>query len=109
MTRFLLDTNHLGEAIGRVSVVRDQIQQRHRQGDVFGTSGPILCELLVGIVSRKDAVKARSGSMFFCKSCASGQSTLHLPIGTLLSTTNSAKPAARYPKSISCRLRSPAI
>ena len=59
MNRYLLDTNHLGEAIGSVSVVRDRIQQLHRQGKVFGTCGPVLCELLVGVVSRKDASKAR--------------------------------------------------
>ena len=60
MKRYLLDTNHLGEAIGRVSIVRDRIQQLHRQGDIFGTCVPVLCELLVGIVSRKDAEKART-------------------------------------------------
>jgi len=59
MTRYLLDTNHLGQAIGRVSVVRDRIQQAHRQGTVFGTCGPALCELLVGVVLRKDAAKTR--------------------------------------------------
>ncbi len=59
MTRYLLDTNHLGEAIGRVSVVRDRVQQSHRQGMVFGTCGPALCELLVGIVLRKDAAATR--------------------------------------------------
>jgi predicted nucleic acid-binding protein len=59
MTRYLLDTNHIGEAIGRVSVVRDRIQELHRQGDVFATCGPVLCELLVGVVLRKDAVKTR--------------------------------------------------
>jgi len=59
MKRFLVDTNHLGEAIGRVSVVRDRIQQLCRQGVVFGTCGPVLCELLVGVVLRKDAAKTR--------------------------------------------------
>src|SRR5579862_619098 len=59
MKRYLLDTNHLGEAIGKVSVVRDRIQQLHRQGNVFGTCGPVLCELLVGVVLRKDAANAR--------------------------------------------------
>lgn len=59
MKRFLLDTNHIGEAIGRVSIVRDRVQQMHRQGVVFGTCGPVLCELLVGVVLRKDAVKTR--------------------------------------------------
>jgi tRNA(fMet)-specific endonuclease VapC len=59
MTRYLLDTNHLGEAIGRVFVVRDRIQSLHRQGNVFGSCGPVLCELLVGVVLRKDAVNTR--------------------------------------------------
>jgi tRNA(fMet)-specific endonuclease VapC len=59
MKRYLLDTNHLGEAIGRVSIVRDRIQQSCRQGGIFGTCGPVLCELLVGVVQRKDVVKSR--------------------------------------------------
>ena len=59
MTRYLLDTNHLGEAIGRVSMVRDRIQQLSRQGDIFGTCVPVRWELLVGVVLRKDAASAR--------------------------------------------------
>jgi predicted nucleic acid-binding protein len=59
MKRYLLDTNHLGEAIGRVSIVRNRIQQLHRQGDIFGTCVPVRCELLVGVVLRKDAAKSR--------------------------------------------------
>jgi tRNA(fMet)-specific endonuclease VapC len=59
MKRFLLDTNHIGESIGRVSIVRDRIQQLYRQGIVFGTCGPVLCELFVGIVLRKDATQVR--------------------------------------------------
>jgi tRNA(fMet)-specific endonuclease VapC len=59
MKRYLLDTNHIGEAIGRVSVVRDRIGQLHRQGGSFGTIVPVLCELMVGVVQRKDAEKAR--------------------------------------------------
>jgi predicted nucleic acid-binding protein len=59
MERYLLDTNHLSDAVRRVSVVRDQIQQRRRQGDVIGTCGPVLCELLVGILRRKDAKATR--------------------------------------------------
>jgi predicted nucleic acid-binding protein len=55
MKRYLLDTNPLSEAVRRVSVVRDRIQQEHRQGTTFGTCGPVLCELLVGILQRKDA------------------------------------------------------
>jgi tRNA(fMet)-specific endonuclease VapC len=59
MTRYLMDTNHLGEAIGRVSVVRDRVQSLHREGSVFGTCGPVLCELLVGVVLRKNATNTR--------------------------------------------------
>jgi predicted nucleic acid-binding protein len=59
MTRYLLDSNHLADAVRRVSVVRDQIQQRKRQGAVFGTCGPVLCELLAGILRRKDASATR--------------------------------------------------
>jgi tRNA(fMet)-specific endonuclease VapC len=59
MNRYLLDTNHIAEAVGRVSVVRDRIQRQSKQGDVFGTCSPVLCELLVGVVQRKDATKAR--------------------------------------------------
>ena len=42
-----------------MSIVRDRVQQLHRQGVVFGTCGPVLCELLVGVVLRKDAAKTR--------------------------------------------------
>jgi predicted nucleic acid-binding protein len=60
MTRYLVDTNHLGEAIGGVSIVRDRIQQAHRTGGIFGTCVPVLCELLVGVVLRNDAAKCRT-------------------------------------------------
>jgi predicted nucleic acid-binding protein len=59
MKRYLLDTNHIGEAIGRVSIIRDRIQQLHQQGGIFGTCGPVLCELRVGVVLCKDAAKSQ--------------------------------------------------
>jgi tRNA(fMet)-specific endonuclease VapC len=59
MTRYLLDTNHLGEALNRVSVVRDRVQQLHRQGESFATCGPVLCELLVGVTRRADGIQTR--------------------------------------------------
>lgn len=59
MSRYPLDTNHIGEAVGRVSVVRDRVQQMHRQGHIFASCVPVLGELLVGIVQRKDAAKTR--------------------------------------------------
>jgi predicted nucleic acid-binding protein len=39
MNRYLLDTNHLSEAVRRVSVVRDRIQQQRRQGAVLALVG----------------------------------------------------------------------
>jgi predicted nucleic acid-binding protein len=59
MNRYLLDTNHLGAAVSKVSVIRDRIRQLHRQGIVFGTCGPVLCELFVGILQRKDVKATR--------------------------------------------------
>jgi tRNA(fMet)-specific endonuclease VapC len=56
MAGFLLDTNHLGAALHPVSVVRDRIQQRRRQGIRIGTCVPVLCELEIGIrqLTRQD-------------------------------------------------------
>jgi predicted nucleic acid-binding protein len=50
MPGFLLDTNHLGKALQPVSVVRDRIQRRYREGIRIGTCIPVLCELEVGIL-----------------------------------------------------------
>ena len=49
MTWFLLDTNHLSEAIQSVSQVRDRLQQSCLSGHVFGVCVPVLCELETGI------------------------------------------------------------
>lgn len=49
MTRYLLDTNHLADAVRRVSRIRDRIRRRRLAGDRFGTCGPTLCELEAGI------------------------------------------------------------
>ena len=59
MTRYLLDTNHLGAAIRAVSPVRERIQQLVRQGDRFGTCVPVLCELEVGLQQLADLEAAR--------------------------------------------------
>jgi len=45
MAGFLLDTNHLGEAIRPVSRVRERIEQARRAGLRVGTCVPVLCEL----------------------------------------------------------------
>jgi tRNA(fMet)-specific endonuclease VapC len=49
MTTFLLDNNHLGAAIRKVSVVRDRIGQSRKAGNRFVTCLPALGELEAGI------------------------------------------------------------
>jgi tRNA(fMet)-specific endonuclease VapC len=49
MAVYLLDNNHLGAAIRKVSVVRDRINQARAKGHRFGTCVPAVCELEVGI------------------------------------------------------------
>jgi predicted nucleic acid-binding protein len=46
---YLLDTNHLGQAVTRGSLVRQRIEQGRLAGTRFGTCIPVLCELEVGI------------------------------------------------------------
>jgi tRNA(fMet)-specific endonuclease VapC len=46
---YLLDTNHLSAALGRVWPLRERLHQAYRQGRRFGTCVPALCELEVGI------------------------------------------------------------
>ena len=49
MTRYLLDANHLGAALARVSPLRERIHAAHRQGARFGTIVPVLCEVQAGL------------------------------------------------------------
>jgi predicted nucleic acid-binding protein len=49
MADYLLDNNHLGAAIRKVSVVRDRINRARAAGHRFGTCIPAVCELEVGI------------------------------------------------------------
>lgn len=49
MTGFLLDTNHLSEALRPVSRVRDRIGQLQVAGIRVGTCFPVLCELHAGL------------------------------------------------------------
>jgi tRNA(fMet)-specific endonuclease VapC len=48
VTKFLLDTNHVGDAVRKVSVVRDRVQRMKKRGHQFATCGPVLCEVAVG-------------------------------------------------------------
>jgi predicted nucleic acid-binding protein len=59
MKRYLLDTNHLGDAITKTSVLRDRICQMRRQGSRFGTCWPALFELEMGVVQTKDPMMCR--------------------------------------------------
>ena len=49
MNGYLLDTNHLGQAITRDSLVRHRLEQGRLAGARFATCIPVLCELEVGI------------------------------------------------------------
>jgi tRNA(fMet)-specific endonuclease VapC len=49
MAGFLLDTNHLSEALRPVSRVRDRIGQLQIVGVRVGTCVPVLCELQAGL------------------------------------------------------------
>ena len=51
MTGFLLDTNHLSEALRPVSRVRDRIGQLHIAGVRIGTCIPVLCEMQAALPS----------------------------------------------------------
>jgi tRNA(fMet)-specific endonuclease VapC len=59
MAGYLLDTNHVSDAIRRVSRLRDRIQQARRLGARFGTCIPVLCELEAGIqqTARPDSAR----------------------------------------------------
>jgi predicted nucleic acid-binding protein len=49
MTGYLLDTNHLSEAIRQISHIRDRIRLTHRKGIRLGTCVNVVCELEAGI------------------------------------------------------------
>jgi tRNA(fMet)-specific endonuclease VapC len=49
MAGFLLDTNHLGDALRHRSRVRDRLDDSHRTGVRVGTCVPVLCEVDAGL------------------------------------------------------------
>ena len=49
MAGYLLDTNHLGQAITRTSRVRKRLEAARKAGQRLGTCVPTLCEIEVGI------------------------------------------------------------
>lgn len=48
MSRYLLDTNHVGRALDS-GIVRDRMRQLLLAGNRLGTCVPVLCEVQVGI------------------------------------------------------------
>lgn len=54
MAAYLLDTNHLGAALRKVSPLREAIHRHYRLGHTFGTCWPVLCELEAGIVNTRN-------------------------------------------------------
>jgi tRNA(fMet)-specific endonuclease VapC len=65
MKGYLLDTNHLSDAIERVSEVRERLYAARRAGLRIGTCVPVLCELEVGIqkTRRRDYYRRSLGRM----------------------------------------------
>jgi tRNA(fMet)-specific endonuclease VapC len=55
MAGFLLDTNHLGNALRRRSSIRDRLTTAHRAGVRIGTCVPVLCEVDAGLAHVVDS------------------------------------------------------
>jgi tRNA(fMet)-specific endonuclease VapC len=63
---YLLDTNHLSDAIKPVSRVRERIEQARRSGQRVGTCVPVLCELEVALqrVGRREPARRALERLF---------------------------------------------
>lgn len=59
----ILDTNHVGHAVRRGSVVLERINVEKRQGNRIGTCIPVLCEIESGRlnVAEPDVYRRRLG------------------------------------------------
>jgi tRNA(fMet)-specific endonuclease VapC len=57
--RYLLDTNHLGEATRAGSSLNSRIADAHRVGHRFGTILPALCETQAGLIRTADPGASR--------------------------------------------------
>jgi predicted nucleic acid-binding protein len=66
MAGYLLDTNHLSNAIRDTSVVRERLADAHRRGHRFATCWPVLCDLEAGICQspRADAFRRTLRGLF---------------------------------------------
>lgn len=59
MRTYLLDTNHLGQAIRVISPLRERVFQARKTGARFACCWPVLCELEAGIVQLRDMQRRR--------------------------------------------------
>lgn len=59
MAGYLLDTNHLGQAITRTARVRKRLEEARKRGQRLGTCVPALCEIEVGILQVRHPVEYR--------------------------------------------------
>jgi tRNA(fMet)-specific endonuclease VapC len=59
MTAYLLDTNHVGMAVNRASVVGQRILEARLAGIRLGTCLPVLCEVEAGLRQVRHKVKYR--------------------------------------------------
>ena len=59
MPAYLLDTNHVGMAVDRASVVGQRIFEARLKGTRLGTCLPVLCEIEAGLRQVRHKVKYR--------------------------------------------------
>jgi tRNA(fMet)-specific endonuclease VapC len=60
MSAFLLDTNHVGLAVNRVSVVGQRVFEARQAGVRLGTCLPVLCEIEAGVRQVRRKAKYRA-------------------------------------------------
>jgi tRNA(fMet)-specific endonuclease VapC len=59
MPAYLLDTNHVGMAVNRTSIVGRKIFEARLTGTRLGTCFPVLCEIEAGLLQVRHKVKYR--------------------------------------------------
>ena len=59
MPAYLLDTNHIGMAVDRASIVTQRIFEARLKGSRLGTCMPVLCEIEAGMRQVRNKLKYR--------------------------------------------------
>src|SRR5262249_22773916 len=99
MAGYLLDTNHLSEALRPVSRVRDRIVQYRRQGVRIATCVPVLCELEVAFPTADRAQSFLRPLEKLLKSIRLWPLERELPQNTPASIESCVSADASYPRS----------